>query len=36
VIAISTVKSHVNNIFSKLGVATRAQAIARARRLELI
>jgi LuxR family maltose regulon positive regulatory protein len=36
VIAISTVKSHVNNIFSKLGVATRTQAIARARRLNLI
>lgn len=36
IIAISTVKSHVNNIFSKLGVATRTQAIARARRLELI
>lgn len=36
VIAVSTVKSHINNIFSKLGVATRTQAIARARRLNLI
>ncbi|NTV63750.1 MAG: LuxR family transcriptional regulator, partial [Oscillochloris sp.] len=36
VIAISTVKSHVNSIFGKLGVSTRAQAIARARRLDLI
>jgi LuxR family maltose regulon positive regulatory protein len=36
VIAVSTVKSHVNSIFGKLGVATRAQAIARARRLDLI
>jgi LuxR family maltose regulon positive regulatory protein len=35
VIAMSTVKSHVNNIFGKLGVATRTQAIARARRLNL-
>ncbi len=36
VIAISTVKSHINNIFGKLGVATRTQAIARARRLGLL
>jgi LuxR family maltose regulon positive regulatory protein len=36
VIAVSTVKSHVNSIFGKLGVATRTQAIARARRLDLI
>lgn len=36
VIAVSTVKSHVNSIFGKLGVATRTQAIARARRLGLI
>jgi LuxR family transcriptional regulator, maltose regulon positive regulatory protein len=35
VIAVSTVKSHVNSIFGKLGVSTRAQAIARARRLDL-
>jgi LuxR family maltose regulon positive regulatory protein len=36
VIAVSTVKSHVNNIFSKLGVASRTQALARARRLGLL
>jgi LuxR family maltose regulon positive regulatory protein len=36
VIAVSTVKSHVNSIFGKLGVATRTQSIARARRLDLI
>lgn len=36
IIAISTVKSHVNNIFSKLGVASRTQAVARGRRLGLI
>ena len=36
VIAVSTVKSHVNSIFGKLGVATRTQAIARARRLGLL
>ena len=36
VIAVSTVKSHVNSIFGKLGVATRTQSIARARHLGLI
>jgi LuxR family maltose regulon positive regulatory protein len=36
VIAVSTVKSHINSIFGKLGVASRTQAIARARRLNLI
>jgi LuxR family maltose regulon positive regulatory protein len=36
VIAVSTVKSHVNSIFGKLGVATRTQAVVRARRLGLI
>ncbi len=36
VIAVSTVKSHINSIFSKLGVASRTQAVARARRLGLI
>jgi len=35
-IAMSTVKSHVNSIFGKLGVATRTQALARARRLGVI
>ncbi|WP_322490293.1 LuxR C-terminal-related transcriptional regulator [Chloroflexus sp.] len=36
VIAVSTVKSHINSIFSKLGVASRTQAVARGRRLGLI
>jgi len=36
IIAVSTVKSHINNIFSKLGVASRTQAVARGRRLGLI
>jgi LuxR family maltose regulon positive regulatory protein len=34
-VAPSTVKTHVNHVFGKLGVATRAQAIARARDLGL-
>jgi LuxR family maltose regulon positive regulatory protein len=36
VIAISTVKSHINNIYSKLDVKRRAQAIARAQELGLL
>jgi LuxR family maltose regulon positive regulatory protein len=36
IIATSTVKTHVNNIFGKLGVASRTQAIARARELNLV
>jgi LuxR family transcriptional regulator, maltose regulon positive regulatory protein len=36
VIALSTVKTHTNTIFGKLGVASRTQAIARARELRLI
>jgi LuxR family maltose regulon positive regulatory protein len=36
VIAVSTVKKHVNNIFGKLGVANRTQAINRARDLGLL
>jgi LuxR family maltose regulon positive regulatory protein len=36
VIAISTVKKHVNNIFGKLGVSNRTQAVSRARELDLL
>jgi LuxR family transcriptional regulator, maltose regulon positive regulatory protein len=36
VIAVSTVKSHVNSIYSKLQVESRTQAIARARALNLL
>jgi LuxR family maltose regulon positive regulatory protein len=36
VIAVTTVKKHVGNIYSKLDVATRTQAIARARELNLV
>jgi len=35
-IALSTVKSHTNNIFSKLGVKNRTQALAKARALSLL
>jgi LuxR family maltose regulon positive regulatory protein len=35
VIAVSTVKSHVNHIYGKLGVVSRTQAVARARELGL-
>lgn len=36
VIALSTVKTHTNTIFAKLGVSNRTQAVARARDLRLI
>ena len=36
VIAVSTVKTHVNNIYAKLGVETRTKAVARARQLKLL
>jgi LuxR family maltose regulon positive regulatory protein len=36
VIAVSTVKTHTNTIFGKLGVASRTQAVARARELHLL
>jgi LuxR family maltose regulon positive regulatory protein len=35
-IALGTVKRHINNIYGKLGVKSRTQAIARARNLELL
>lgn len=36
VVALSTVKKHINNIYSKLSVRSRTQAIARARALDLL
>jgi ATP/maltotriose-dependent transcriptional regulator MalT len=36
VLAIGTVKKHISNIFGKLGVSSRTQAVARARQLNLI
>jgi len=35
-ISVSTVKTHINNLYSKLGVESRTQAIARAREYSLI
>jgi LuxR family maltose regulon positive regulatory protein len=36
IIAVSTVKKHVNSIFGKLGVGSRTQAVSRARDLDLL
>ncbi len=36
VVAVSTIKSHVNHIFSKLGVGNRLEAVLRARQLNLL
>lgn len=36
VIAHSTAKTHINRIYSKLGVSTRTQAVARARQLQIL
>jgi len=36
VVAVGTVKRHLNNIFGKLGVQTRLEAAARARDLGLV
>jgi LuxR family maltose regulon positive regulatory protein len=36
VVAVSTVKAHINNIFGKLGVTSRTQALVRARELQLL
>ena len=35
VVAISTVKSHINHIFGKLGVPTRVDAVRRAQELKI-
>jgi len=36
VVALSTVKKHVNNLYGKLDVQSRTQALARARELNLL
>ena len=36
VVAVSTVKKHLNNIYGKLETQSRTQAIARARELQLL
>ena len=36
VIAVGTVKRHINNIYGKLGVSSRTQAIAKARELRML
>ena len=36
VVAVSTVKAHVNHIFGKLGVGSRLEAALRARQLNLL
>jgi LuxR family maltose regulon positive regulatory protein len=36
VIAISTVKTHINRIYGKLDVRTRSQAVAQARQLQIL
>ena len=36
VVAVSTVKTHINNIYRKLDVSKRTQAVARAREMELL
>jgi len=36
IVAVSTVKTHVNRIFGKLGATSRTQAVARAQELHLL
>ena len=35
-LSFNTIKTHIRNIYRKLGVATRSEALARARRLSLV
>ena len=35
-VSVTTVKTHINNLYRKLGARSRTQAIARARELDLI
>jgi LuxR family maltose regulon positive regulatory protein len=35
-VTVGTVKKHLNNVFGKLGVKSRTQAVARARELKLL
>jgi LuxR family maltose regulon positive regulatory protein len=35
-VSLSTVKTHINNLYRKLGARSRTQAIARARELDMI
>jgi LuxR family transcriptional regulator, maltose regulon positive regulatory protein len=36
IVTVGTIKRHLNNIYGKLGVASRTQALARARELNLL
>jgi LuxR family maltose regulon positive regulatory protein len=36
IVSLGTIKKHLNNIFGKLGVTSRTQAVARARALHLL
>jgi len=36
VVAVSTIKRHINNFYGKLGVQSRTQALVRARELRLL
>jgi LuxR family transcriptional regulator, maltose regulon positive regulatory protein len=35
-VSISTVKTHINNLYRKLGARSRTQAVARAREMDLL
>ncbi|MFL5800608.1 MAG: helix-turn-helix transcriptional regulator [Roseiflexaceae bacterium] len=36
IVAVSTVKTHINSIFGKLGVSSRLEAVLRAQKLQLL